>query len=726
MISPTEQRYRSRAHGTAASAVQALLAELQRVDERLRRQVGLLRAGAIRDDSDQFRGLYVSDADVDAILDGDWPLAPMGETDLNGMTPVASAEHPPLRALVHRFNLDAFDLEALLICLAPEINLSYERLYAYLQDDVTRKRPTIDLVLNLLCPDLRQKLVAWQRFATTAPLLHHELLIPFEDQSSRHPPRLATFLKVDERVVEFLLGQPGLDQRLSAVATLAPANPMSPALHVADGLLTRLQTLAASALHGGESGLILNPRGPAGVGRQTITAAVCGQLDLPMLVLDLGALVGGASEDEQATLLRRAAREARLLGAALYCDNADGLAADDRPAVNLRRVLANVLDSFPGLCFVATSGDELDSVLRLKRPLAPIEFPPLDHAARVALWRRSTPDDITDDELEEVAGRFRLNAAQIEASAQRAANAALGRDPNDGAPTVDDLFAASRRQATPRLGTLARKIKPRFGWDDIVLPPDQRAQLSEIVAKVRYSDHVLETWGFDRTVARGRGINALFSGPSGTGKTMAAEIMAGELGIDLYKIDLSTMVSKYIGETEKNLERLFTEAEHSGAILFFDEADAIFGKRSEVKDAHDRYANMEVGYLLQRIEEYEGIVILATNLRKNMDDAFVRRLHMSVEFPFPEEEDRLKIWSLSFPASAPLADDVDLAFMARRFKLAGGNIKNVALASAFLAAADDGVIHMAHLIRGTRREYQKLGKLIVEAEFGQYMSVLRS
>jgi SpoVK/Ycf46/Vps4 family AAA+-type ATPase len=186
------------------------------------------------------------------------------------------------------------------------------------------------------------------------------------------------------------------------------------------------------------------------------------------------------------------------------------------------------------------------------------------------------------------------------------------------------------------------------------------------------------------------------------------------------------MVSKYIGETEKNLERLFTEAEQSSAILFFDEADAIFGKRSEVKDAHDRYANIEVGYLLQRIEEFEGVVILATNLRKNMDDAFVRRLHMAVEFPFPEEEDRLQIWRKSFPAEAPLADSIDLPFMARRFKLTGGNIKNIALASGFLAAADGDIIHMSHLIRGTRREYQKLGKLVIESEFGPYMSLLRA
>ncbi len=425
-------------------------------------------------------------------------------------------------------------------------------------------------------------------------------------------------------------------------------------------------------------------------------------------------------------LLRRVVREARLLAAVLYFDNADALFGDDRAVVAARRTLASLLDDLPGLCLLAVGPDAPELDLRLRRQLVPITFPALDHAARYALWRTRTAAVIPDEAVDELTGRFHLNAAQIQAAARSAAGAALGRDPAGGEVDLSDLFAASRRQATPRLGSLARKITPRYHWEHIVLPPDQRAQLVEMVDQVRYRDRVLENWGFDRTVPRGKGLNALFSGPSGTGKTMAAEIMASELGIDLYKVDLSTMVSKYIGETEKNLERLFSEAEHSSAILFFDEADAIFGKRSEVKDAHDRYANIEVGYLLQRIEEFEGVVILATNLRKNMDDAFVRRLHMSIEFPFPEEEDRMAIWRLAFPPDAPMADDVDFRFMARRFKLTGGNIKNIALAAAFLAAADGRPISMAHIIRGTRREYQKLGKLVVEAEFGPYLSLLKA
>jgi SpoVK/Ycf46/Vps4 family AAA+-type ATPase len=227
---------------------------------------------------------------------------------------------------------------------------------------------------------------------------------------------------------------------------------------------------------------------------------------------------------------------------------------------------------------------------------------------------------------------------------------------------------------------------------------------------------VLHQWGFDSKLSLGKGTNALFSGPSGTGKTMAAEIVAGELGLDLYKIDLSGVVSKYIGETEKNLDRIFNAAENANAILFFDEADALFGKRSEVRDSHDRYANIEISYLLQKMEEYPGLTILATNLRQNLDDAFVRRLAFMVHFPFPDETSRQQIWQGVWPKQTPLHTEVDLDLFARRFKLSGGSIKNMALAAAFLAADEDTPVNMSHLYRAARREYQKMGKAISLSE----------
>jgi SpoVK/Ycf46/Vps4 family AAA+-type ATPase len=287
-------------------------------------------------------------------------------------------------------------------------------------------------------------------------------------------------------------------------------------------------------------------------------------------------------------------------------------------------------------------------------------------------------------------------------------------------PTLDDLFAAARAQSGHDLAALSHKIEPKYTWEDIVLPDDALAQLHEVCQRVAHRHRVLGEWGFDRKLSLGKGVNALFAGPSGTGKTMAAEIIANALGLDLYRIDLARVVSKYIGETEKNLDRVFSAAENANAILFFDEADALFGKRSEVRDSHDRYANIEISYLLQKMEEYDGIAILATNLRQNLDDAFMRRLAFTVYFPFPDEASRRQIWTGIWtgiwPAETPLDSDIDLDFLARQFKLSGGNIKNIALASAFLAAEDKRPVTMAHLFQATRREHQKMGKVLSETE----------
>ncbi|WP_287310961.1 ATP-binding protein [Moorena sp. SIO1G6] len=291
-------------------------------------------------------------------------------------------------------------------------------------------------------------------------------------------------------------------------------------------------------------------------------------------------------------------------------------------------------------------------------------------------------------------------------------------------PTLPELFAAARAQSGHELGSLARQIQPKYSWDDIVLPANQKTQLLEICNQAKYRQLVWEEWDFQSKLSLGRGLNVMFSGPPGTGKTMAAEIIAHELQLDLYKIDLSQVVSKYIGETEKNLNRIFTAAANANAILLFDEADSLFGKRSEISSAHDRYANIEVGYLLQKMEEYEGVAILTTNLRTNMDDAFVRRLRFIIEFPFPNLKDRRRIWEQIWPSRVPRSEELDLDFIARHCEIAGGNIRNIALAAAFIAADDGGIVKMNHLLRAVRREYQKMGKVLIEGEFGQYAGLI--
>ncbi len=285
-----------------------------------------------------------------------------------------------------------------------------------------------------------------------------------------------------------------------------------------------------------------------------------------------------------------------------------------------------------------------------------------------------------------------------------------------------DVDAAVRRLASGHLDPMAARVRPSRGWPDLVVPHEQREQLEEIVARYRHRVLVHRSWGF--VPFPSPGLVALFSGSSGTGKTLAAEVVAGELGLDLYKIDLSSVVSKYIGETEKNLERIFSGAAAGELVLFFDEADALFGKRSEVADAHDRYANIEVSYLLQRLEAYDGIAIMATNLQRNMDQAFLRRIHVAVEFPVPDEDGRRAIWRLSFPPSAP-SEDIDVDFLARQFRISGGSIRNAALTAAFIAAESGGPITMETAVLGVKREFQKLGRLRTEVEFDRYFDLVR-
>jgi AAA+ superfamily predicted ATPase len=343
-------------------------------------------------------------------------------------------------------------------------------------------------------------------------------------------------------------------------------------------------------------------------------------------------------------------------------------------------------------------------------PLAVVEVPPPTRAERERAWAALAPGaDVAD-----VAAKFRLSVEQIADAAVLASGTA--RAGGRAVASASDLDHGAREASTRGIGELATRLETRAGWDDLVVPARQRDVLRSISAYLRHRDLVLGDWGYGERIAPAQGLKILFVGESGTGKTLAGRVLANDLGLDLYRIDLATVVSKYIGETEKNLGRIFEAAEGSNAILFFDEADALFGKRSEVRDSHDRYANIEVAYLLQRMETYPGAVVLATNFRQNIDDAFLRRLDFVVDFPFPEVPDRERIWRLVLPSGAPLAPDVDTAALARQFKLSGGGIRNASLAGAFIAADDGGVVTMRHLRQGVALEYAKLGRLTVDTE----------
>jgi SpoVK/Ycf46/Vps4 family AAA+-type ATPase len=353
-------------------------------------------------------------------------------------------------------------------------------------------------------------------------------------------------------------------------------------------------------------------------------------------------------------------------------------------------------------------------------PLA-LEAPVLGARERIALLGAHLARAGAEVDPDSLGAHLSLGPAQVQ-RAVRAAQTAAKLD--GGRVTAADLRSGIRAQNAAGLERLARRIEPEVTWEDLVLAPGVRRALEELTARARHRDQVLVDWRMRRGGGRGRGVTALFAGDSGTGKTMSAEVIAADLGLDLYTVNLATVVDKYVGETEKNLERIFAEAGGVNAVLFFDEADAIFGKRSEVRDAHDRYANIESAYLLQRLETFDGLAVLATNLRANIDDAFTRRLDAIVDFPAPTPDLRAALWRQCLGPPLPLADDLDLRFCAESFELAGGNIRSSATTAAYLAAEARGPVTMAHVIAAVAQEYRKLGRLVLEKEFGRYLELL--
>ena len=704
--------------------------ELSRIDVLLRRELlRWQRAG--QSPADDFRGLYLSDEQAASLMErplgASWgqtvALSPEEKRDFAAAFVKATREAermarrmrqqntpPRLDVLTAVCGLDRFERDVFLLCLAPALDLRYRWVYGYLQDDITRRYPTVNLALDLLGePAGVERLSLLARFADDAPLFRWRLLEK-SAAGDEHAPLLAHALHPDAGVVSWLLGDYRPGGRLAPYARLLPPGDADefPPLLLTDDSRADLERAVA----GPEPPLIVL-HGPDETARQAAAHFVADCAGQPLLRLDLGAVVADGQKPRVA--LELTVRDAALVGALPYITGWDAVLTGGVPRDDLLTILCDQTR----LAIVSGRQDWRAQGVARDKILLWMEFPKPGYARRRRLWAHFVerylgrpPADLALD-VDAPAGQFVLTGGQIRDAVATARDDALRRG---GRTDSAALFAAARLHSSPNLAHLARQIVPRYTWEDIILPPDQMKLLREIVATVRHRPQVLEEWGVGRKLAAGAGTAMLFAGEPGTGKTMAAEVIAADLALDLYRIDLSTVVSKYIGETEKNLERIFSEAQNSNAILFFDEADALFGKRSEVRDAHDRYANIEVGYLLQRMEAYDGITILATNLRANLDEAFTRRLQFIVEFPFPEEEYRRRIWETLFPPDVPRAPDVDLPFLARRFRLAGGSIRNIIVNAAFLAAADGGPVTMAHLLHSTRRELQKMGRLVNERD----------
>jgi hypothetical protein len=660
---------------------------LEEVEHRVRVLIEHRRAGDPHPD-DPFRGLYVNDETVDQLLATHGTAPPWPPS-----RPVAPDEHGGLAELAAAAGLTPFEVELLVVAVMPDLDPRFERLYGYLNDDVTRRRASIGLALELTGAS---PMSAPARAALSArgSLVENGLVLVEDGER----PLLGRALRVPDRVTAHLLGSSAPDDALIGV------------LQEVEPYRTPLAQRLAAAVSSGVTLTHVRERDGGGTGTATAVAALAAA-GLPAVVADLSVV----ARDHDAVLLSTVlVREQLLLGAGLVAGPIETLAEAHPEAVH--RLSASRM---PVVLVGSLNWDPRWSAV----PPLTVDAPTLGAGDRLELLVQQLRSVGAHLDVASHAAHLSLGPTQV-AKAVGAARAASLLD--GGVVTVDHLRTGVRAQNAAGLEHLARRIQPQVGWDDLVLTPVVRRALEGLSARARHRDQVLVDWRMRSGGGRGRGVTALFAGDSGTGKTMSAEVIAADLALDLYTVDLATVVDKYVGETEKNLERIFSEAGGVNAVLFFDEADAIFGKRSDVRDAHDRYANIESAYLLQRLETFDGLAILATNLRSNIDEAFTRRLDAIVDFPAPTPDLREELWRKCLAPPLPVGDDVDVEFCARSFDLAGGNIRSTCISAAYLAAVADRPVGMAEVVAAVEQEYRKLGRLVLEREFGPYLALLRA
>lgn len=598
------------------------------------------------------------------------------ETSFSGLdTP------PVLETLSHRFGLSLFERQILLLCAGAELSQAVGPLCAALHGNPQQAYPTLGLALALF-PEPE-----WDALTPDAPLRRWRMIEILPGAELTRSP-----LRIDEQVLHTLMGIPGSDTRLQGLVKFASAGfssilPESHEALVEQIVATGLGSEPVIQLCGGDSAT-----------KVAIATATAAQLGLSLHTITADAL---STDQSQINLLQCIWERESILANSLLLLDCDHLATSGDESQRLAPIIRLIENSTRPI--MVSSWERLP---QRHRPFLTIDVASPTPAEQRQLWYAHLGESgqQLNGHVSQLVTYFNLSAQSIQTVCNQ-----VNRDPCN---LKSQIWQACLAQARPKLGELAQRMQSGASWENLVLPDPEFQVVKTIAAHVRQRATVYEQWGFSNRGQRGLGISALFAGGSGTGKTLAAETLANELQLDLYRIDLSTVVSKYIGETEKNLRRIFDAAEIGGAILLFDEADALFGKRSDVKDARDRYANMEVAYLLQRIEAYRGLAILTTNLKDSLDQAFLRRIRFVVQFPFPDATQREKIWQRSFPKETPLGE-INFKTLAK-LNIAGGNIRNIVLNAAFLAADKGKAVEMRHIIKAAQGEYIKLERPLTE------------
>lgn len=636
----------------------------------------------------------------------DGECAELEKTRAYFISRLSLSEGMPAAVAADRLGLDAFELMAALCLVCCELNRKYEKLFVYLQDDVTARTPTVETLIRLFAEPKSAVSDYFGYFAEDGVLMRFVCTAGEGALCSRR-------LRLSAQVFGFITGTASAGEDFDPAQGL---HPMYINAHIAENIARALAL-------GADSTALVLLSGKTGSGRRFAAKHAAASQGRGLVFLSARELLG---QETFAERFNAALCRCMLYRRYLCLTELEELLKEDcsQQLDALTKLINQSVGFFGGCVFAVSQEKWYEAALGRGMVKLDFEIPETNEGERLILWERFMAQGSFSRDIDrrEMAAKFRFTAGQVCGAVRRSVD--VSRMAGESEVSVRTLHDSCYAQVVVGLDSLASPIKPAYGWEDLVLPESEVRLLKEACAHVKYRHTVYTEWDFGRRAAYGRGLSVLFSGPPGTGKTMAAQVVTNQLNMQMYKIQLSQIVSKYIGETEKNLRRVFTEAKNANCILFFDEMDALFGKRSEVKDSHDRNANVETAYLLQQMEEYDGVVLMATNLLQNIDEAFMRRINFVVSFPFPDEGTRLLLWRKMLETSAPVSADVDLKFLADNFKLAGGNIKNCAVHAAFLAAAEGTEITMRHLVRSVVAEQRKNNVVVLREELKEYADMV--
>lgn len=625
----------------------------------------------------------------------------------------------PLDYLFRVFKLGDFEKHCIIMALMPELDRRYERVYSFLQDDLSLRLLSSDLAVKLY--DIRPSAVPEYReyLNEGSELLRYF----FTKQDTKNASDLSRTLKLETRIISFIMNISLGNPELTSYTQIWYPGDSADALKIDMQVFERMSAFVKDQREKKlKENILFFLHGPSGSGKKLQVRHFCRVHNQPVMFVDLRLMV--EDEEEFDRKIDRICVEC-IIKQCVLCFCSFELLIDQEVDYNARiNDLLNKVRAFSNIILFSSQKDWKPQKKLLDYILVNIELGLPTNIERKLLWESFAKEFTLDPalSLDEAANKFIFTPGQIARSLSAARDIAEWK--GISAIDEDSLHKGCYSQIVHNMGKKATRVNAGFLWEDLILPGFQKELLKTACNQVKYRHIVYNKWGFDKKLPYGRGLSMLFSGPPGTGKTMAAQVVASQLSLEIYKVDLSGVVSKYIGETEKNLNEVFEEAKKSQAILFFDEADSLFGKRTEVKDSNDKYGNMEASFLLQKMEEYDGIVILATNYLQNFDDAFKRRIKFVIDFPFPDAEYRKKLWRAVYPNSTPLSEDIDYEYLARNFELSGSNIKNIAVSSAFIAASENKPVDMKNILTALRNELAKSSKVLLRKDLGEYYMLL--